>query len=386
MSQSTDSRLDFLSADEKQNYFEKIQGRTILDHPDLKRLYCMANYSLRKDMSVRGYLAVLDPTAKIDASMLPRSMFESLSTYELKNVHKLEEAEAIKSRLEQFSKSFKYGDYFHSSLSKFDDKTGEEKCKWVGSLANEDSMVAICERKKDRNSMPSFYLVVRSSIPTVIEELKQMIGGKKKINIGKQMDRARAISRRNCDKIAWQIAQEMQLDIDTQLDLVPAVQSEYRSHPIIGKATHHQFQSDIRKIDIPNGNRVKSFLGYFNDVTYPEIGDQKVLISEGPHLGFTEFSLEGKTTLPLGVPVTTVRLASGSSPISDLDSGDHQKKLIEFQNEHWYWPSNAVFHEDLHQNAYRPIDTAFVDHLYRISIDVDNPRHFYRPIVGALGY
>lgn len=261
------------------------------------------------------------------------------------------------------------------TLNNSHELTSEDDHYWQAELGSPDSFAGIFKKVhggKARESDSTYYVVAQAGAPLVTKQLKQRLLQKGEEMTYKQLledpdfNQAHHVSMRNACRLAYNVARALKVPIRHMMDRHSFVENSYQSKPYKAIPNFAQPVSTIQALkgDVAVFHKVRPIKSAYNNC----------MVYSGPYDGIAMFSMKGNSN-EIGLPASTGRSQSTVDASVKVDYKKRGRGLV--------WEGMEAKHPDLHPQAYRPIDDAFLEEMKKMGWRQDGTdnRHYMIPVL-----
>lgn len=358
----------------------KVAIDAIIADQDPKKIVAFVNadFSDGEDMP-GGLVTIYSPQTKLHPDAIPQEAFQHTVVCQLLNKPDgsewtdadftgPEKVQAIQNAVAQFAKQ-------PPTLNHSHDVASHDDGYWQAELGSPDSFAGIMKKVhggKAREADSTYYVVAQAGTPLVTKQLKQRLLNKpdmtyKQLLEDPDFNQSLHVSMRNACRLAYNVSRALKVPIRHMMDRSSFTESVYQGKPYKAIPNFAQPVSTIQSIkgDVAVFHKVRPIKSAYNNC----------MIYSGPYDGIAMFSMKGKSN-EIGLPASTGR---NVGPFEDVkvDYKKRAKGLV------WQDMGDDLQHPDLHPQAFKPIDDAFLEEMKKMgwSQDGTDNRHYMIPVL-----
>lgn len=348
-----------------------------------------------------GVVAIYSPSAKVDASLLSDDLFQIMAV--AKVVHPPTEethGEAAKdvdryfaSKLSAIqgavSQTPSKDEVFRASICK--PISNKELKPWAPQLGGRGAFAGVYSCIRDGDSrQKDYFLVTRATLPEYVNDLKRDLAIKQPtygdLIYGDRVSFGKTVASRNVYRILSNLGEACQVDILRMNDPLANLPNPDCAPCEMAVPEWEHMSHSIASVEYKGKPAVAVSYGVVP--SYECLADEHFFVVANPYDGISRFPLTKHEDVKaaIGLPMDTGRKMAPSQLVGATVAAERLKGVT-WENMKTA-PQGGGFHEDLHQDAFRPLDKQFkmamremgwdpehhVDRLVPIAIKITSPQ------------
>jgi hypothetical protein len=334
---------------------------------DLLTLRLYPNVDFTNDESVgSGMMAIFNPSATVDASILSDSLFQIMSVIAIPSCNgpaKLNDqyfASCAKSVLEAV-------DQFPVQPPRMEvrvAKNNAEREVWAPELGGQGSFAGVFSKiDAENHRLKNYYVAARGTVPLIATDIRRRIAAEKPTyrEMLNQPEWAKLIgygtttARRNIQRTMHNVAEACAVEIVQKDDLWPALKNPNHAPPVMTEPDWEQQTYAIREITYQGKPAVALCYGVVPAADCLNAQEKRFFVVSSPYDGIAMYELNNFAAVnaAIALPADTGRMRAVSELVGKkFDVASRTDGLV--------WEGDAkMAHPDLHPEAYKPMGAAF---------------------------
>jgi hypothetical protein len=244
------------------------------------------------------------------------------------------------------------------SLEHRDANTNLDQDTWRAQLGGAEGFAGVFKEVKGNGRDASYFIVAQAGAPEACQQFKQNLIKKPKTTFAQLLEDpeynyVKYVAKRNAERLAYNVARALKVPITHTKDVGAYAKTVFSAQPMRAVPRYSQALSSIQPIAFKG----QPAIGIFHKVRPKMQVNDFCMVNAGPYEGLVLFNMNGNAK-GYGLPADVGRNAGELRTLPQKEIRARARGIT------WEGKTDqSLAHPQLHPDAFRPIDNAFLDSL-----------------------